>query len=211
MMMYNKDEKTGELYHYGIKGQRWGVRRYQNEDGSYTSEGKQRYGVGSDGKMSKEGKRIYRADKKIDRVASKAKKNFDKSMELVNTRKEAKTSYGKNILGTKATDKHWKGEQQHAKANRLSQKYSRKFGYKQEDKMMDDMGKTAFKSSQNFRPTTKGEKAASLAVSAVVTGGTLVAALMGATPFYVVSLPRQSTYEYRIKDEDKKVKVKDLG
>ena len=24
-----------ELYHHGIKGQRWGVRRYQNADGSY--------------------------------------------------------------------------------------------------------------------------------------------------------------------------------
>lgn len=31
-----------ELYHHGIKGQRWGVRRYQNPDGSYTSEGKAR-------------------------------------------------------------------------------------------------------------------------------------------------------------------------
>ncbi len=31
-----------ELYHYGIKGQKWGVRRYQNEDGSYTSEGLKR-------------------------------------------------------------------------------------------------------------------------------------------------------------------------
>ena len=39
-MMYNKDEKTGELYHYGIRGQKWGVRRYQNEDGSYTDAGK---------------------------------------------------------------------------------------------------------------------------------------------------------------------------
>lgn len=29
-----------ELYHHGIKGQRWGVRRYQNADGSYTSAGK---------------------------------------------------------------------------------------------------------------------------------------------------------------------------
>lgn len=32
-----------ELYHHGIKGQRWGVRRYQNEDGSLTSEGKRHY------------------------------------------------------------------------------------------------------------------------------------------------------------------------
>ncbi len=39
MTIYNKDEKTGELYHYGIKGQHWGVRRYQNEDGTYTEEG----------------------------------------------------------------------------------------------------------------------------------------------------------------------------
>lgn len=29
-----------ELYHHGIKGQKWGVRRYQNKDGSYTSAGK---------------------------------------------------------------------------------------------------------------------------------------------------------------------------
>ena len=32
-----------ELYHHGIKGQRWGVRRFQNKDGSLTARGKQRY------------------------------------------------------------------------------------------------------------------------------------------------------------------------
>ena len=32
-----------ELYHHGIKGQKWGVRRYQNEDGSLTDAGKKRY------------------------------------------------------------------------------------------------------------------------------------------------------------------------
>jgi hypothetical protein len=37
--------KEDELYHHGIKGQRWGIRRYQNPDGSYTSDGKQRYGL----------------------------------------------------------------------------------------------------------------------------------------------------------------------
>ncbi len=29
------------LIHYGVKGQKWGVRRYQNEDGTYTELGKQ--------------------------------------------------------------------------------------------------------------------------------------------------------------------------
>ena len=31
-----------ELYHHGIKGQKWGVRRFQNKDGSLTAEGKKR-------------------------------------------------------------------------------------------------------------------------------------------------------------------------
>ena len=32
-----------ELKHWGIKGQKWGVRRYQNKDGSLTPAGKKRY------------------------------------------------------------------------------------------------------------------------------------------------------------------------
>lgn len=32
-----------ELYHWGIKGMKWGIRRYQNPDGTLTSAGKKRY------------------------------------------------------------------------------------------------------------------------------------------------------------------------
>ena len=34
---------SDELYHHGIKGQRWGIRRYQNQDGSVTAAGALRY------------------------------------------------------------------------------------------------------------------------------------------------------------------------
>lgn len=34
-----------ELYHHGVKGQKWGVRRYQNKDGSLTPAGRRRMDV----------------------------------------------------------------------------------------------------------------------------------------------------------------------
>ena len=36
--------KNGELYHYGIKDMKWGVRRFQNKDGTRTPAGLKRYG-----------------------------------------------------------------------------------------------------------------------------------------------------------------------
>lgn len=39
-------DKNGELKHAGIKGMKWGVRRYQNKDGTLTPAGRKRYGEG---------------------------------------------------------------------------------------------------------------------------------------------------------------------
>lgn len=50
------------LMHYGTKGQKWGDRKYQYEDGSLTPEGKIHYGVGQGKKYS--GKPSYGYKKK---------------------------------------------------------------------------------------------------------------------------------------------------
>ena len=41
-------EDNKELTHWGIKGMKWGQRRYQNKDGSLTPAGKERYGDDDD-------------------------------------------------------------------------------------------------------------------------------------------------------------------
>lgn len=62
--------KIHELYHWGIKGQKWGIRRYQNPDGSLTEEGKARYGGDSYDKLSQNQKDRYNADQTKAEVAT---------------------------------------------------------------------------------------------------------------------------------------------
>lgn len=60
-----------ELYHHGIPGQKWGVRRYQNEDGSLTNAGKRRYGEKSGRRYAKD---VQKTLNKFDQ--KRAKKDY---------------------------------------------------------------------------------------------------------------------------------------
>ena len=50
-----------ELYHHGIKGMHWGVRRYQNPDGTYTNAGKSRRSGSKKGGLNKAQKDAIKA------------------------------------------------------------------------------------------------------------------------------------------------------
>lgn len=66
-----------ELCHWGIKGQKWGDRRFQNEDGSWTPEGRERYGKGGDRIKIERAKATYNTQKYKADLKSKAQKEKD--------------------------------------------------------------------------------------------------------------------------------------
>lgn len=51
-----------ELYHHGVKGQKWGVRRYQYADGSLTPAGKKRYSTSKGSSTAKKLEAMFSAD-----------------------------------------------------------------------------------------------------------------------------------------------------
>ena len=59
-----------ELQHHGIKGQRWGVRRFQNDDGSLTPAGEKRY-ARAQSKVDKAVARFTKGDQEVFDTRSK--------------------------------------------------------------------------------------------------------------------------------------------
>lgn len=57
-----------ELYHWGIKGMKWGVRRYQNKDGTLTAAGKKHYS--GDGNAGEDTEKVEYAPKRTGKDAS---------------------------------------------------------------------------------------------------------------------------------------------
>ena len=50
---------SNELYHHGIKGQKWGVRRYQNADGTRTSAGRAQQAKNYSAQQRQRDRKIY--------------------------------------------------------------------------------------------------------------------------------------------------------
>lgn len=91
-----------ELYHHGILGMKWGVRRYQNKDGSYTRKGLQRYNKAKqDYDIAKEKKRLIKKGAVkgdigiVNNEIKTAKRQLDKSYNQLS--KDYKADQGKTL------------------------------------------------------------------------------------------------------------------
>lgn len=101
--------KPNELYHHGVKGQKWGVRRYQNTDGSLTKAGKDRY------------RQMNRARKRIvtNRLTTKDVNDIVDSLSL----KEKKLLGASTKKGEKWIEEEWADEASTNLAKRIVTKY----------------------------------------------------------------------------------------
>ena len=92
---------NGYLIHYGISGQKKGVRRYQNEDGSYTEEGKRRYGYYDRADGTKDWRRLEKDAKRDAKEYAKAQAYYG---EGAGTRRKKI----KNLTSERMKDKDYK-------------------------------------------------------------------------------------------------------
>lgn len=106
---------SNDLSHHGIKGQKWGVRRFQNKDGSLTKAGGKRYN-GSDYKPRKN------VIKEVgDKVKTyKKKQNLKKARKIAAEKKAAAEQRKKDVEAGRLSAKQMTTEEINARMERLN-------------------------------------------------------------------------------------------
>lgn len=144
-----------EIYHWGIKGQRWGFRRFQNEDGSLTPEGELRYNQGKQKLARGKAAEMYKTKKYKAKLALKQEKQKVKdAAALAKTAKkeQAKLNAEDRVIKKKA--KNMTDEELRNEVNRLAMEleYQKKSWQVERGKK----GPTMLDKADSFFETTTG-------------------------------------------------------
>lgn len=99
-------EYSDDLYHHGTKGMKWGVRRYQNKDGSLTAAGKKRRSLGQVIRDHKTKKKRKAALEKA-REAKAAKKKAEEKAKVAAEKRQKALEKGR-LSTRKMTDEELK-------------------------------------------------------------------------------------------------------
>ena len=152
--------ETNSLAHHGIKGQHWGIRRFQNEDGSLTNEGRDRYKAGKE--YSKERKKILEDEKA--RILDNDKKYRtarNKRDEAASDYDEAETDFERGMAEQRRYDAEEKMTKREMKAFDEARKYADDFITKKYgDNALSDIEHYEKESSEKFAKWFTGAIAA---------------------------------------------------